>query len=153
MNHHNAAACDRLTEAERFALELRWYKGHMLPYAEWLMAFVERHRDEILLGAGGADDPAALLDATRRLIAQRGSIDMVAEVKDQRREIENELWYRGEKGEHNRAGIQQDWTMRHAAAWRRWRIQEYLFIADRCASEVVALLQAPVSDRGKSASG
>jgi len=141
MNRHNAGFSDHLTEAERFALELRWYEGRMLPYAEWLTAFVERHRDEILLAAGGANEPAALLTATKRLIAEFGSIHLAGELKDQKREIENELWYRGEKGECDRAGIQQDWTARHAAAWRRWRTQEYLFVADRCARQIVALLQ------------
>src|SRR6267154_6384666 len=86
---------DSLTEAERFGLELRWYEGRMLLYAEWLIAFVAQHRDEIVL-ATAANDPTALLAATKCLIAQRGSIHLAGELKDQRREIENELWYRGE---------------------------------------------------------
>jgi len=150
MSLDNVTAHDNLTEAERFALELRWYEGRMLRYAEWLTAFADRHREEILMAAGAAADSAVLLAATKRLIAECGSMHLAGELKDQRREIENELWYRGERGEHDRAGIQQDWTARHAAAWRRWRIQEYLFIADRCACQVVALLQSPTISSAES---
>jgi hypothetical protein len=153
MNHDNAVADDRLNDAERFALELRWYQGHMLPYAEWLTAFVERHRDEILRATNGSGEPTALLVATKRLIAQCGSIHLAGELQAQKREIENELWFRGEKGEYNRAGIQLEWAARHAPAWRRWRIQEYLFVADRYSSQVVALLRATPADRTGSASG
>jgi len=134
---------DALSESEHFALELRWYEGRMLPYAEWVGDFVARHRDEILGLAGGSDDPAALLTAAKRLIQQRGSLHMAQELQDQKREIQNELWYRGEKGEFDRRGIQQAWTAQHAAAWRRWRIKEYLFVANRCAGQIVAILQSP----------
>ena len=78
---------------------------------------------------------------------------MAGELKDQKREIENELWYRGEEGNGNRSGIQLEWTARHAAEWRRWRIKEYLFVADRCACEIAALLRAPAQGRSDSAAG
>lgn len=136
-----------LTEAEQFALELRWYQERMLPYVDWIMALVERRREEILALANGSHEPAALLAATKCLIADCGTMHMAAELKDQMQEIERELWYRGEKGEHNRAGIKQEWTTRHAASWRRWRVKEYLFVADRCASRIVAVLQAPASNQ------
>ena len=117
----NLGPLDSLTEAERFGLELRWYEGGMLLYVERLISFVAQHREEIALAAA-ANDGASLLAATKRFIAQRGSIHLAAELKDQRQEIENELWYRGENGENCRRGISLDWTARHAAAWRRWRI-------------------------------
>lgn len=132
-------------EAELFALELRWYEGRMLPYAEWLDHFVQRHRTEILARAGTANTPESLVEATKQLIVDRGSMHLAGELKDQLREIENELWYRGEKGEHDRAQIQLEWTACHADAWRRWRIREYLFVADRCAGRIVARLTTPWS--------
>jgi hypothetical protein len=131
-----------LTEAELNALELRWYEGRMLRYAEWLGAFVQRHRAEILLAAHGSREPAALLAATKRVIAGRGSVHMAGELTDQRGEIENELWYRGERGDHDRRRIQLEWTAKHAAAWRRWRIKEYFFVTDRSGDLVVAHLLA-----------
>ena len=141
-------AFEPLTEDELRVLELRWYEGRMLPFADWLFAFVDRNRDEILRLAGGEADPDALLATTRLLIVRRGSVHLAAELTEQMHEIENELWYRGEKGEHDRTGIKLDWTTRHAAAWRRWRIREYLFVADCCASRVVARLVAGAEDLG-----
>jgi hypothetical protein len=144
MNHeHQPTHFESPDEKEMFALELRWYEGRMLPYSDWLMAFVDRHREEILRVAKAPRDPAALLAATKQLIVQRGSIHMGSELKDQKHEIQNELWYRGEKGEYDRVRIEQQWTAAHAAAWRSWRIKEYLFVADRCADRVVALLLHP----------
>jgi hypothetical protein len=134
---------DPFTDAELMALELRWYEGRMLPYTDWLMDFIARHRTEILLSADNSRDTAGLLAATKRVIVQRGSMHMVGELKDQMREIENELWYRGEKGEHDRAGIKQEWTARYANAWRRWRIKEYLFVADRCSQRIATFLTTP----------
>jgi hypothetical protein len=141
-------AFDPPNAAETFALELRWYEGRMLPYAEWLMDFAGRHRAEILALAAGSGEPAALVAATKRLIVQRGSLRRAEELHDQIHEIENELWYRGEKGDHDRRRIQQEWTVANACAWRRWRIKEYLFVADRCAEELAATLANPDSCTG-----
>jgi hypothetical protein len=55
-------------------------------------------------------------------------------------EIHNEIWYRGQAGYYDRDGIQQEWTICHAHAWRRWRLKEYCFVADRCADRLGAFL-------------
>jgi hypothetical protein len=141
------AEMEPLTDEERSALELRWYEGRMLPFSEWLLAFVDRHREEILRMAAERTDPENLLAAVNELIIRRGSMHMAKEMEDQKKEIENELWYRGEKGPCDRAGVQLEWTSRHAAAWRRWRIREYLFVVDRCAGLVVARLLEPRNER------
>src|SRR5258708_11413737 len=94
MSPSHSIATDQLDDAERFALELRWYEGRMLLYVEWLHVFVERHRDEILKTAADSNDTTALLAATKQLIAQHGSIHMGGELNDQKRELEKELWYR-----------------------------------------------------------
>lgn len=126
-------------------LELRWYEGRMLLYVEWLEAFVGRHRAEILALANGSAVPDDLLAAAKRLIFDRGSVHMAGELRDQAKEIENELWYRGEKGDYNRPVIEANWAYNHGPDWRRWRVREYLFVADRCAGRVVRLLQPPSS--------
>ena len=101
-----------------------------------------------LIGAGQIGGTLALLTATKALISQRGSLHMAEELLDQKREMENELWYRGEKGEFDRRRIQQAWTAQHAAAWRQWRVKEYLFVANRCAGQLVATLLAPAASSG-----
>lgn len=132
-----------LTAEEHQALELRWYEGRMLPYMEWIHAFAEKHRAEILRIAGPGASPEQLVAAVKQLIVQRGSMHMAAELKDQMREMEKELWYSGEKDERARSEIKQRWTVRHAAAWRRWRLQEYLFVVGLCRDQLTAQLQGP----------
>jgi hypothetical protein len=136
------SAIEPPTPSELFALELRWYEGRMLPYADWLMVFLERHRAEILALAAGSREAGALVAATKQLIVQRGTLHLAGELKDQVGEIEKELWYCGERGDRDRARIQQEWTAAHAVAWRRWRIKEYLFVADRCVAQVLERLSA-----------
>jgi hypothetical protein len=148
------AALNYSEAAELHALELRWYKGEMLPYAEWLFAFVARNRAAILREGGAPGDPAALLAATKQLIRESGSLHLASELRDQMREIHNEVWYRGERGEHDRSRIQQEWTSQHAAAWRRWRIKEYLFVVDHCGNRIVAkLLETDDGDVGQTELG
>ncbi|MEN9662241.1 MAG: hypothetical protein RL324_1190 [Verrucomicrobiota bacterium] len=132
-----------LTAEEHQALELRWYEGSMLPYVEWIHAFAEKHRAEILRIAGPGAPGDQLVAAVKQLIVQRGSMHMASELKDQMREMENELWYSGEKDECARAEIKQRWTVDHAAAWRRWRIQEYLFVVELCRDQLTTQLQGP----------
>ena len=143
MNRKEEAVIERLSADEQQALEIRWYEGRMLPYVEWIHAFAEKHRAEILRIAGPGPSPDQLVAAVKQLIAQRGSMHMAAELKDQMREMETELWDSGEKDEHARAEIKQSWTVRHAAAWRRWRIQEYLFVVGLCREQLAAQLQGP----------
>lgn len=108
-----------------------------MPYVDWIMDFVTKHRSEILALAGDDASPKILLETTKQIIADQGSIHLPAELKDQLTEIQNALWYAGEKGDHDRAQIAQDWTILHAAAWRRWRICEYHFVANRIADRIV----------------
>lgn len=134
---------ESLTPEEQQALEIRWYEGKMLPYVEWIHEFAEKHRAEILRLAGPGATPDQLVATVKGLIAQRGTMHLAAELKDQMREMEKELWYRGELDPRARAEIKQQWTERHAAAWRRWRIQEYLFVVGLCREELAAQLRVP----------
>lgn len=136
-------AIESLTPEEQQALEIRWYEGKMLPYVEWIHDFAAKHRQEILRLAGPGATAEQLVVAVKELIAQRGTMHLAAELKDQMREMEKELWYRGELDSRARAEIKQQWTVRHAAAWRRWRIKEYLFVVGLCRDELAAQLQNP----------
>ena len=124
----------------------------MVRYGEWVMDLVELRRNEILYLANGTATPAALLEATQRVIGERGSMNHAAVLKDQIKEVEKELWYRGGKGDHDHAGIKLKWTVGHAAAWRRGRIREYQFVAEHYATEVVALLRLASKDSKQAAS-
>jgi hypothetical protein len=130
-----------LNAAERFSLELRWYQGHQWRYVGWLEEFVTRHHEEILAVAGPRAAVCTLVRATQQVIREHGSINLRGELEDQKAEIERELWYRGENGEFDHIGICDAWARDHAVAWRRYRILEYLFVADRCAEVVVVRLR------------
>ena len=99
--------------------------------------------EEILRTAGPGASADQLVAVVKDLIGQRGTMHLAAELKDQMREMEKELWYSGEQDPRARAEIKQQWTTRHAAAWRRWRIQEYLFVVGLCREEIAARLQDP----------
>jgi hypothetical protein len=124
-------------EGERIALELTWARGALDRYLERLLRFVERNRDEIQLLAG-SDEPVALAEAAKRVVARAGHVDLSSEMRDQVQRICDEIWIRGERGDYDRAHITQEWTSKHAANWRRWRIKEYVFVIDRHAEEIVA---------------
>lgn len=136
---------EELPDEELLALEQRWFEGKLLERIDRLMLFVENHRNEILSHAAAHRDVGALTEAVKTLILHKGSVHMPSELRDQMREIQAELWYRGERGETDHSRIKQEWTDRHASNWRRWRIKEYLFVADHCAAEIAERL---LGDRG-----
>lgn len=127
-------------DRERLALEKRWYEGRLLTHVDKLLIFTEAHRVEILSTAKGKTDPQSLLEATKAVIQSRGSVHMPSELQDQMQEMNREVWYQGEKGQQDTHRIKREWTDRHAANWRRWRISEYLFVADHCAELISAKL-------------
>jgi hypothetical protein len=138
-----------LTDAQRFALELRWYEGKMFRYVDLLTGFAARHRSEILCEAGEARDPAALCEATKRFILQVGYVHMPSELTDQKIEMANECWYRGQEGRHDRADIMITWAHSHGRTWREWRLREYLFVVDRCSDKIAdTLLPSAASAEG-----
>lgn len=129
-------------EAERAALAERWSHGELHLHMERLLAFVERNRKEVLRLAGAQHDRETLLTAAKRLVVDAGTVHASSEMRDQVKAIENEIWIRGERGEYDRTHIAHQWTSRHAANWRRWRLKAYCFVADQCASEIEQRLTA-----------
>ncbi len=107
-----------------------------------LLEFVSRHRDEIRAIANKNRIHNANIEATKQLIQHRGSIHLPSEMADQIKEINNEIWYRGEHGDYDRAKIQEEWAMRYASMWRNFRIKEILFVVEQKASDIDAIVNA-----------
>ncbi|MFN8666898.1 MAG: hypothetical protein U0164_06795 [Gemmatimonadaceae bacterium] len=124
----------------RQALDREWESGRLAPFGERLLAFVERHRDAIQREAGADADAHALLLAAKHQVTHAGAVHPRSEMRDQAREISDEIWIRGEHGDYDRAHIAEEWTSRHAADWRHWRLTEYLYVMDRLSDEIVARL-------------
>lgn len=130
------------TQAELKTLNAEWEAGKLSGISGHLLEFVDRHRAEILSLARDSYSPEDLLAATRQVVRQRGFIHLPTDMADQIREISNEIWYHGERGDFNRAKIQEEWTVKHAMTWRKWRVKEILYVVDRRASDVAATLLA-----------
>ncbi len=122
------------------AMENNWRTGQLQALTGRLLGFVEKHRDTIIQMAGGQSAASALLQATRRLIQETGSIDPAAESQEQIREIEKERWYRAEKGNLHGTAVPFDWIAAYAAAWRCWKDKEYLYVVGRCEAEILKRL-------------
>ncbi len=130
------------TQAELKTLSAEWEAGRLAGVSSHLLEFIDRHRSEILDLARQSWAPEDLLAATREMVRRRGFIHLPTDMADQIREISNEIWYHGERGDFNRAKIQEEWTVKHALTWRKWRVKQILYVVDRRASDVVAALLA-----------
>jgi hypothetical protein len=130
------------TQDELKTLKREWDEGRLDGISTHLLEFVDRHRKEILAIAHDSYAPEELLGAVRYWVRQKGFIHLPLDMADQIREISNEIWYHGERGDFNRAKIQEEWTVKHAVTWRKWRVKQILYVIDRRASDVAAALLA-----------
>lgn len=130
-------------DAERRTLEKSWEHGDLHAHAVRLVEFIDRHRLAILALAGADAAAAVKLQTIKRQIVSLESVCSLSEMHDQTRAIQDEIWYRGERGEYDRRNIAHEWASRHAAAWRRWRLKEYLFVVDQCAEAMISHLEIP----------
>jgi hypothetical protein len=130
------------TQEELKTLKLEWEAGKLAGISAHLLEFVERHRTDILTLANFSYAPDELLAAVHQCVRMRGFIHLPLDMADQIREISNEIWYHGERGDFNRAKIQEEWTVKHAQTWRKWRVKQILYVVDRRAGDVVAALLA-----------
>lgn len=130
-------------EKELGMIEELYKSGQLNGICTHLMEFVARHRNEIKAIAKKNRDSGAYFEATKQLIQHRGSIHLPSEMADQIKEINNEIWYRGEHGDYDRAKIQEEWAMRYASMWRNFRIKEILYVVDQKAQEIDSIIKGP----------
>jgi hypothetical protein len=131
---------DEMDEELRI-IEGLYRSGQLNGISVHLLEFVARHRQEIRSMSRSHDSDGDLLEATKQLIQHRGSIHLPSEMADQIKEINNEIWYRGEHGDYNRSKIQEEWAMKYASMWRNFRIKEILYVADQKAVEITGILK------------
>jgi hypothetical protein len=128
-------------------LKTEWESGRLAAIARDLVEFVRNHRLDILdyreahlkklRGAQVTDDLAI-----RMYILQVRSISPQGEIRDQLKEIEQEVWYRGERGEGqmDRQQIAREWCMRHAPGWRDHRVMAIVFVLEKIKDQLLAIL-------------
>lgn len=128
-------------EDEIRIIEGLYKSGQLNSICLHLLEFVTRHRQEIQSIARKTRADQNVIEATKQLIQHRGSIHLPSEMADQIKEINNEIWYRGEHGDYNRSKIQEEWAMRYASMWRNFRIKEIMYVVDQKAPEILAILK------------
>ena len=132
-------------------LDELWARGELRELEEDLDSFVRRHAKEIqdaLLGArkfkgltvarqrkerGEISDNQLLDFCVRSLIRSCGSVNPKKDIDEQKKEIENEIWFEGERSrcevnEDKREEIARAWAQLHASKWREWRLYKLLYI-------------------------
>jgi hypothetical protein len=131
---------DRISAEEQAALERKWASGSLAHHHEQVLRFISEQCADILRLAGDQRDAVALVKATQELIATLRTIHHQSEMRDQMREIHNEIWICGERGEFDTRQITREWVANHGSNWRRWRIKEYQFVAGHCVAEICAAM-------------
>jgi len=129
-------------DEETRIIEGLYKAGQLNNICAHLLEFVSRHREEILtMASRNHRADKSNVEATKQLIQHRGSIHLPSEMADQIKEINNEIWYRGEHGDYNRSKIQEEWAMRYASMWRNFRIKEILYVCDQKAQDIETILK------------
>lgn len=131
-------------------LKADWNSGKLSQIARDLIEFVKNHRNDIidyrdhelakLRGVSVSDDLAV-----RMYILQIRSISPQGEIKDQLKEIEAEVWYRGENvgGQVDRQQVAREWCLRHAPGWRDHRVMAIIFVLEKIKDQIIAILNDP----------
>jgi hypothetical protein len=135
----------RPSPEELLVLEERWQKGLLRSRFESLLHFTDIHRDELIDHLGADAAPSAIISRIQELIIESGSAHLAMDLRDQIKEMQAEIWYRGEEGAHDPFLIKQEWTAVYARPWRQWRIKEYLFVAKRSQSPLAEYLVSKTS--------
>ncbi len=121
---------------ERKVIEQKYQTGQLESITQHLMDFVRRHRSDIALFIRECDEPMDPVEAVKHIVQRRGSIHLPSEMADQIKEINNEIWYHGERGDYNKSKIQEEWAMKYASMWRSFRIKEILYVVERRGEEI-----------------
>jgi hypothetical protein len=126
-----------LEEAEK-----KYKEGALKQTEAYLLDFVERHLDEIidLANEGGEVKDEDILDAVKGEILARGSIQPAAELAEMIKEINKEIWYKGEitNSSQNPQLIAELWQAEYAVKWQEARLFETFVVLEHCASAVLA---------------
>jgi hypothetical protein len=125
-----------LEEAEK-----KYQEGALKQTETHLLEFVERHLEEIMdiANESGARDED-IIEAVKGEILARGSIQPAAELAEIIREINNEIWYRGETENHcqNPKAIAEQWQAEYAIKWHEAKLFETFVVLEHCTNAVLA---------------
>jgi hypothetical protein len=81
----------------------------------------------------------------RSVLRRKGSCNPGRDIEDQRREIEKEVWFEGERARRavpreRQEEIARNWARLHAPHWREWRLFQLLYVWERKADDYLRLI-------------
>jgi hypothetical protein len=127
-----------LEEAEK-----KYQSGALKQIELHLLDFVDRHLEEIMDIANEdcchASDEE-IIDAIKGEILARGSIQPAAELADIIKEINKEIWYKGEKENMHQdpREIAARWQIEYAVKWQEARMFETFVVLECCREQILA---------------
>jgi hypothetical protein len=126
-----------LEEAEK-----KYKEGALKQTETYLLDFVDRHWEEIMEIANedGEAKDEDILDAVKGEILVRGSIQPAAELADMIKEINKEIWYKGEAENQDQDPeyVAEQWQAEYATKWHEAKLFEIFVVLEHCASSVLA---------------
>lgn len=114
---------------ELLVLQDGWNKGEFSDCVPLVNKFIEEQEQVVRTKLGSEANGDQIARSLIDLLLNNGSLDQASEMLAQKEEILKELWICGEREDHDRARIVEEWTRNYAQDWRRWRVLVYLFIA------------------------
>lgn len=124
-------------------VEKKWRNGELTQVESRLIDFIRRHA-QILVEVAKDETPnpgtEEYLDAIRILILSKGTIHPPSEMADIIREINNEIWYQGERGERDAQKILELWEQKYAFQWREARLFEAFVVLEHIAPNAIKIL-------------
>lgn len=123
----------------------KYEKGELNKVVVNLYDFVERHKENIIVLANEKKDmpiDQALIDATEDVILKRGTLNPALSMANEIKEIQNETWYDGEKGEIDSKASKEKWQDEYEIQWAEARIFEDIVVLDQEKLKVLEILKA-----------
>ena len=155
----------------RRSLDNEWKKGLLDKLESDLGSFLKenaveirralKNRDTTMIRAAGKKKASGeltdqeMLDlVVRRILWRRGTVNPRHDLEDQKRRIDEEIWYEGERtqepvGTKRREEIARHWSHLHAARWREWHVMELLYTWEKMNSKFMKLILTSNTTRRK----
>ena len=146
----------------RRSLDDEWRRGLLGKIEADLNEFLEEHAKEIRIALKNRDttmiraagkkksngqlsDQEMLDLVVRRILWRRGTVHPRHDLEEQQKEIDQEIWYEGERTQgpvttKRREEIARHWAHLHAARWREWHVMELLYTWEKMTPQIMKLI-------------
>ncbi len=111
-----------------------------------------KNRDTTMIRAAGKKKTSGELTdqemvdlVVRRILWRRGTVNPRHDLEDQQNQIDQEIWYEGERIQgpvsgKRREEIARHWAHLHAARWREWHVMELLYTWEKKSPKFMKLI-------------